>query len=164
VRCRVCSAEFKPGLNVCPECGATIGSSRLSSFVHCRSCQRRAPGDLRVCPYCGSILRSGWRLPLLIAVGAIIVGGMAYGLSEYLPWTTLRAAVEDFEIPAVAFLVTPTATPSQTPTPTRPATRSSLVAPAQPESSAMVRTSAAGVQDSVPLIKPATDPTHGVAW
>ncbi len=133
MRCPTCGAEVKPGLTMCPWCGATVRRIRLlRGKLRCRSCQRRVSSGLSVCPYCGAPLRRSWQGYLQLLLIVAIVGGLAYLGQRYLPrysarlqrvWAELRALPEQVQIPEVALFVTPTftATPTgtRTPAPTR---------------------------------------------
>ncbi|MGC8786864.1 MAG: zinc ribbon domain-containing protein [Anaerolineae bacterium] len=125
MRCGACGAEVKRGLKVCPQCGATLKRSKLfGRSVRCRSCQARVPSGLSICPYCAAPLRRSWRgvlrgLTLLVAVPVLV-----YLLMHYEPWAELRALSHhvQIQIPAIAFLATPTFTASPSPTYTLTAT------------------------------------------
>ncbi len=116
IRCRACASEVKPGLRVCPECGATLGRGGLARQIRCRSCQNPVPSNLRVCPHCGAALRRSWQSPLLGLLAVLLALGFTYVVTSYLPWDKLRSAAAQVQVPSVAFLVTPTATPSHTAT------------------------------------------------
>ena len=120
MRCGTCGATVKPGLRVCPECGATVGQGRLRrATVHCRACEARVPSDLRVCPYCGARLEPSWRQPLVALVVASVVIVGSYFLHSYVPWPDLLALPSRVRLPSISFLATPTRTPPATATRTR---------------------------------------------
>jgi hypothetical protein len=133
MRCPTCGAEVKPGLTMCPWCGATVRRIRLlRGKLRCRSCQRRVSSGLTVCPYCGARLERSWRRPLQLLLALAILAGLVYLGKMYLPrysarlsrvWAELRALPGQVRPPEVALFVTPTFTAmptlTRTPTPTR---------------------------------------------
>jgi len=128
MRCKTCGAEVKPGLTVCPECGATVGRCRLfRRMVRCRSCQARVPSALSICPCCGATLKRSWRPFFLTLLTLIVVASVAYLWVNYVPWDELRSLAERVQPPSVAFLATHTFTP--VPSPTRTATRTVTPSP-----------------------------------
>lgn len=130
MRCPTCGTEVKPGLSMCPACGATVRRVRLlGRKLRCRSCQRRVPSGLTLCPYCGARLRRSWQRPLQVLLTLAILAALVYLGVIYVPrysaqllhlWAELRALPGRVRPPEVAFLVTPTftATPTVTRTPT----------------------------------------------
>jgi RNA polymerase subunit RPABC4/transcription elongation factor Spt4 len=146
MRCPTCGAEVKPGLSMCPWCGASVRRIRLlRGRLRCRSCQRRVPSGLTVCPYCGARLQRSWQRPLQLLLTLAVLAALVYLGMKYLPrysvklkqaWAeveTLRGRVRP---PEVTFLVTPTftATPTgtRTPTPTATATPTFTWTPVPP--------------------------------
>ena len=130
MRCPTCGAEVKPGLSMCPWCGATVRHIRpLRGKLRCRSCQRRVPAGLTVCPYCGAQLRRSWQRPLQVLLTLAVLAALVYLGVTYLPrysdqlkrvWAEVQALRGRVRPPEVTFLVTPTftATPTGTRTPT----------------------------------------------
>jgi len=127
MRCPTCGSEVKPGLTMCPWCGAVVRRIRLQDGkLRCRSCQRRVSAGLTVCPYCGARLRRSWQRPLQLLLVLAVVAAVAYAGTTYVPrysvqlkrlWAELRGLPERVKPPEVAFLATATFT--ATPTPTR---------------------------------------------
>jgi len=138
MRCPTCGSEVKPGLSMCPWCGAVVRRIRpLRGKLRCRSCQRRVAAGLTVCPYCGARLRRSWRRPLQLLLALAIVAALVYLGKTYVPrysvqlrraWTALRALPGTVKPPEVTFLLTPTftATPTATRTPLPTVTRTPL--------------------------------------
>nr|MBC7243990.1 zinc ribbon domain-containing protein [Chloroflexota bacterium] len=127
MRCRTCGAEVKPGLRLCPECGATLGGSKLlGRTVRCRSCQARVPSGLSFCPYCAAPLKRSWRGVLRGLMILAILSTTVYLLMHYMhyvPWAELRGLLpRRVQAPSLAFLVTATFTASPSPTRTLTAT------------------------------------------
>lgn len=138
MRCPTCGSEVKPGLSMCPWCGAVVRHVRpLRGKLRCRSCQRRVSSGLTVCPYCGAKLRRSWQRPLQILLGLAVLAALAYVGFTYVPryssqlkrvWAQVLALRSRVRPPEVSFLATPTftatctvtrtPTPSVTPTPT----------------------------------------------
>jgi RNA polymerase subunit RPABC4/transcription elongation factor Spt4 len=130
MRCPTCGAEVKPGLSMCPWCGATVRRIRLlRGKLRCRSCQRLVSSGLAVCPYCGARLRRSWQRPLQVLLTLAILAALVYLGITYLPrysgqlkqvWAEVQALRGRVRPPEVTFLVTPTftATPTGTRTPT----------------------------------------------
>jgi hypothetical protein len=135
MRCPTCGAEVKPGLSMCPWCGANVRRIRpLRGKLRCRSCQRRVPSGLTVCPHCGAQLRRSWQKPLQLLLTLAILAALVYLGITYLPrysvelekqWAKVQAWRGRLRPPEVTFLVTPTftATPTGTRTPTPTFTR-----------------------------------------
>jgi RNA polymerase subunit RPABC4/transcription elongation factor Spt4 len=131
MRCGACGSEVKPGLTVCPVCGANIRRFNwmIGRSLHCRACQARVPSGLNICPQCGAPLRRSWR-PFVLAVLMIALSAALLYLGlNYVPWDTLRAWPKRLEVPSVAFLATRTFTPMPTPTATRTATPTATPTP-----------------------------------
>jgi hypothetical protein len=132
MRCPTCGAEVKPGLSMCPWCGATVRHIRLlRGKLRCRSCQRQVSSGLTVCPYCGAQLRRSWQRPLQVLLTLAILAALVYLGITYLPrysvqlkhaWGELQGLRGRVRPPEVTFLATPTftatATGTRTPTPT----------------------------------------------
>ena len=129
MKCKRCGIEVRPGLIICPECGARLPVRTRK--VRCLHCGQRASTALTVCPHCGAELRhSGWPQVLSLAVvlaglglGLVLTPVVSRGLtgvklsSEAFPQVKLPA-----DLPGLSFLIpspTPTRTPTATPTVTR---------------------------------------------
>ena len=130
MKCKKCGIEVRPGLIICPECGAWLRAR--TKKVHCLRCGQRASAALAICPHCGAELRhSVWPQALRLVV---VLAGLSLGLlltpvvsrelrevrpaSGALPRVKLPLA----DLPGLSFLVsspTPTSTPTATPTVTR---------------------------------------------
>jgi RNA polymerase subunit RPABC4/transcription elongation factor Spt4 len=130
MKCKRCGLTVRPGLTMCPECGAWLRVR--TKKVRCLHCGQRASAALTICPHCGAELRHNvWSQMLLLVV---VLAGLGLGLvltpvvsrrsrevklaSGALPRVKLPLA----DLPGLSFLVsspTPTSMPTATPTVTR---------------------------------------------
>jgi hypothetical protein len=130
MKCKRCGIEVRPGLTICPECGAC--SRVRTKKVHCLHCGQRASAALTICPRCGAELRhSEWpqvlRLVAVLAglsLGLLLTPMVSRGLTEVkLPPETLpRVKLSPVDLPGLSLLIpspTSTSTPTVTPTVTR---------------------------------------------
>jgi len=130
MKCKRCGLTIRPGLTICPECGA--GLRVRTKKVRCLHCGQRASAALTICPHCGAELRHNvWSQMLLLAV---VLAGLGLGLvltpvvSRRLREVKLasgalpRVKLPLTDLPGLSFLVsspTPTSMPTATPTVTR---------------------------------------------
>ena len=119
MRCKACGARVKPGLEVCPACGATLGPVHvLGGRVRCRTCQKRVPSGVKICPCCGAPLRSTKRVLIIFLVLLLVLEVALYLAKYHVPWNRLRALGRLVRLPEVTFLSTPTFTSTRTATAT----------------------------------------------
>jgi hypothetical protein len=131
MKCKRCGVEVRPGLTICPECGARLRVRTRK--IRCLHCGQRTNAVLTICPHCGAELRcSAWPqvLRLIVALaglglGLVLTPVLSRGLQEVkLASGTLPRGVEllPVDLPGLSFLIpspTPTSTPRATPTVTR---------------------------------------------
>ena len=130
MKCKKCGIEVRPGLIICPECGAWLRAR--TKKVHCLRCGQRASAALAICPHCGAELRhSVWpqalRLVVVLAglsLGLVLTPVVSRELREVRPASGAlpRVKLPLADLPGLSFLVsspTPTSTPTATPTVTR---------------------------------------------
>ncbi|TEU15111.1 MAG: zinc ribbon domain-containing protein [Anaerolineales bacterium] len=130
MKCKRCGIKVRPGLTICPECGARLWVRGRK--VHCLHCSQRASAALTICPHCGAELRhSAW--PQVLSSVAVLAGlglGLALtpvvsrGLTEVklASGTLPRVKLSPVDLPGLSFLIpspTLTSTPTATPTVTR---------------------------------------------
>ena len=116
-RCPNCQTEVSPDWELCPECAYPYPTP--SEDIRCSKCHRVSAGHLQTCPHCGANLASK-RLPIVqIGLGAIVLAGLIFGLSQLLPASVHYSKV------MIALLSSPTPTSTATPT----ATATSTVTP-----------------------------------
>jgi predicted nucleic acid-binding Zn ribbon protein len=130
MKCKKCGIEARPGLTICPECGARLRVR--TKKVRCLHCGQQASAALTICPHCGAKLRhSVWpqvlQLVVVLAVlglGLVLTPVISRGLREVklasraLP----RVKLPPVDLPGFSFLIpspTLTSTPTATPTVTR---------------------------------------------
>ena len=130
MKCKRCGLTVRPGLTICPECGAWLRVR--TKKVRCLHCGQRASAALAICPHCGAALRpSVWPQVLSLVV---VLAGLGLGLvltpvaSRGLRETRLasgalpRVELPTVDLPGLSFLIpspTSTNTPTATPTVTR---------------------------------------------
>jgi hypothetical protein len=131
MKCKRCGVKVRPGLTICPECGAWLRVK--TGKIRCLHCGQRASAVLTICPHCGAELRrSVWPQVLRLAVvlaglglGLVLTPVLSRGLKEVkLVSGTLPRGVKlpPVDLPGLSFLIpspTPTSTPRATPTVTR---------------------------------------------
>ncbi len=186
-RCRACKARVQQGVAVCPVCGATLETPKISE--HCPSCGARYAPEDTVCLICGAPRVSAapqrrvpWRLAFL-AVGVVAL--MAFGgwqiwrVGSALPTSGLAGTVKKVASQAAQALLeipSPSLTPSlaASASPTRAATRRPTATPTVTPSitaiptglsptpvptNAEVTASPAATAPSAPLEAPSATPT-----
>jgi RNA polymerase subunit RPABC4/transcription elongation factor Spt4 len=130
MKCKRCGVQVRPGLIICPECGARLRAR--TGKVRCLDCGQLASAALTVCPHCGAELRySVWpqvlRLVAVLAgisLGLVLLPVFSRGLAGVkLPSGAFpRVKLPPVDLPGLSFLIpspTPTSTPTATPTVTR---------------------------------------------
>lgn len=130
MKCKRCGIQVRPGLTICPECGAR--SRVRTKKVRCLHCGQRASAGLTICPHCGAELRhSGWPQVLrLVAVltglglGLVLSPMVSRGLAEVKLTSRALPRVKPppVDLPGLSFLIpspTSTSMPTVTPTVTR---------------------------------------------
>lgn len=130
MKCKKCGIEIRPGLIICPECGAR--SRVRTRKVRCLHCGQRASAAFTICPHCGAELgHSGWpqvlRLVVVLAglgLGLMLTPMVSRGLTEgrLASGTLPRVKLSPVDLPGLSFLIpspTSTSTPTVTPTVTR---------------------------------------------
>jgi RNA polymerase subunit RPABC4/transcription elongation factor Spt4 len=130
MKCKRCGLTVRPGLTICPECGARLRVRTRE--VRCLHCGQRAGAAFTICPHCGAELRhSVWPQVLHLVVvlaglglGLVLTPVVSRGLREVKlasgPFP--RVKLPPVDLPGLSFLVsspTPTSTPTATPTVTR---------------------------------------------
>ena len=131
MKCKKCGAEVRPGLTICPECGAQLRVRTRK--IRCLHCGQRTNAVLTICPHCGAELRcSVWLqvLRLIVALaglglGLVLTPVLSRGLQEakFASGTPpRRVKLLPVDLPGLSFLIpspTLTSTPRATPTVTR---------------------------------------------
>jgi RNA polymerase subunit RPABC4/transcription elongation factor Spt4 len=130
MKCKKCGTKVRPGLIICPECGARLRVS--TGEVRCLHCSQLASAALTVCPHCGAELRhSVWskvlRLVAILAglsLGLVLLPVFSRGLTEVklASGAFPRVKLPSVDLPGLSFLIpspTSTSTPTVTPTVTR---------------------------------------------
>ncbi|MCD6290422.1 MAG: LysM peptidoglycan-binding domain-containing protein [Anaerolineae bacterium] len=113
MQCSRCGAEVRPGMKVCPVCGARLREKPRT--VRCRYCGYRFSAELTLCPNCGRERRpaqrswmtwsGGLAIIALIAIGLVGIPFARSTLAGWIPRKTDINALMETALPTVEFAI-----------------------------------------------------------